>query len=49
MKSSELIKKLAEDMTSWLNSPQLEGVIMNEVTLEGFILRWMLDNDTTIM
>lgn len=48
MMPSELVQKLAKDMTSWLNSLSMEGVVMQERTLETFIVRWLLDNNVTV-
>ena len=49
MMPSELVQKLAKDMTSWLNSPSMERVVMQEITLETFIVRWLLDNNVTVL
>ena len=48
MMPSELVQKLVKDMTPWLNSPSMEGVIIQERTLETFIVHWLLDNNVTI-
>jgi hypothetical protein len=44
MKSSELVEQLSKDMDVWLKNPKPEGTVIDKITLEGFILRWLIDN-----
>ena len=43
MKSSELVEQLSKDMDVWLKNPKPEGTVIDKITLEGFILRWLID------
>ena len=48
MKPSEIVRELAKDLEQFLNQPKFEGIIMNAVTLNAFLVNWLLDNNKTI-
>lgn len=49
MKPSELSTKLAEALSSWLNSQEMDSRIVSSQQLKLFLVNWLLDHDTTLI